>query len=935
MKNKHLKRFFLTGFCLILAAAGPVRGSIKTVRAAEEMNEMPASASVSISASDTFFDAKTKTLSVNFSAPSGTKANLIAAAFDSRDGSVKETVFKSVEGSGTVSFDFSQTALLFKVFAVNPDTLAPIAQNLVKTREYTTDDMDSESLEMELSLLSDKTAKALGAVVADYLKAQNALKALSVLTTEKTTVTRVRTVSLDEAMEGKEIVSSNTVILSSEPLSSNEVSGNEAENGEIIIISGNVASEEHKSIDWDGAVNDMDKEYDVELTRFDAIYNDENALADALSLLEAANAAYTHIKTSSAVLEKLSKTGKNLASGTGQTNGGTSRAQKLGSGYDPVSCYESMEEFAGQACMDAVEAIEALGCIDSVINGKYGDDELTAEDLNDYLSQIAADSRVKTGAGAANLTDHAILAEGTDLVLKVTPDGSMAVLEPGNGKNFEDARMDTDAAGNVFAYVNSGNAPKAGFLGEISGNDINVTAFDRYMITKAGDSLKAQVTELCRSDLSGTSLINEAVLYCNISGLGEQLSWTDVKDSFISGNSLSDEELSALLDNAYVPDLLGESFGREKASDYHESLGLTDIERSYTDADGHYWEEYYTRNEKSQYVGYHTKYRDGYKAMEEYYSTDRKAGLNGLIYQKYWNYNTHTLSMEVTYSSSVDIPLNAGAAGSADEEGTAEEPAGEIPKNDGARLFRKTRTYDEGYGYSVRVEQWRQDFFEEYCEKNNTNELDGEAERHGWFELLSRYYAHNGQLIHETMVMAGNGVNTDYFLRNRYYTERGERQREKWHYWDAQQMTFIYESGEDYQWYTSDELEYKPFDTIPEPLRSQIPGKLWYHVGSVAQKDEYNYEARVVCWNVERDEEGNPIPGTIVRSSQQNRPIYKEYGDDSLLPDGSMLSFDEANFDCVGWKIEELGKNEGGGYSVVYKTEFKPVIIHYRDLKQD
>lgn len=79
MKKNRIKKFLLMMACVLSVTTGLTALNSAT---AYVYADEPASAAAALTAGDNFFDAKTRTLTVNFSAPAGTSANLIAVNRD-------------------------------------------------------------------------------------------------------------------------------------------------------------------------------------------------------------------------------------------------------------------------------------------------------------------------------------------------------------------------------------------------------------------------------------------------------------------------------------------------------------------------------------------------------------------------------------------------------------------------------------------------------------------------------------------------------------------------------------------------------------------------------------------------------------------------------------------------------------------------------------
>lgn len=135
---------------------------------------------VLMSAPDPFIS--NNTLTINLDAPSGLKVVLMAASYKDGSREMVQSVFKTVQGPGPVTFDFDEFNSVYQVFALDPDTYLPLCDSLKLTCGEGTVFINQEE---RVPVLDDGVAKAVSTAVADYTRLNTAIAELGSLTTEK------------------------------------------------------------------------------------------------------------------------------------------------------------------------------------------------------------------------------------------------------------------------------------------------------------------------------------------------------------------------------------------------------------------------------------------------------------------------------------------------------------------------------------------------------------------------------------------------------------------------------------------------------------------------------------------------------------------------------------------------------------------------------
>ncbi len=765
------------------------------------------------------YDPAAKTLTVHLSLPEGMEAKLIAVS-QFLDGSLKETRVSQASASGDYRFTFGKASASFRVFAVDPGNLAPVADDRPMQREFTDQDIDVETKETDLSLNSEKTATALGGMASDYLASEKALGEVGKLLTET------------------------------------------------VVVSGNT------------------------VTRFEAVYDNKEALEEALTTVSAAEAKYGDLRIKASVLDDYAEDEED----------------------------ERLRALALQAGTDAMAGENALKEIRIYLENKYSISELDDSGIRDIMTRLERDRRIHIGGGNAALTASGLLLTGADLCVVTGDEKSFLILEPESGKLENAPEITSELQGAIYAYAKNGDEKSLAYLKGVSQN--GTPAFDHFALEASGSGLQAQVTTLTREEITREKLISLAGDYFGLNSLGEEHTFSQASESFISANALTEEDLD-VLEGGGLPYVVG-YFNNLVYTSYNESRGYRVVdEYNYSQTR----RTRYTLDQDRNYVGYYEMWENDRKTMESYYSEDRKNGYNGLIYQKYWDSSTGLLGSETRYSSSplISVGLTApGPEGASGQSAPGQEEAqglpavGEKPRIDGP-LFRTERDYwirdDFGNTYngqlkSEHVYQWRQDFYDRVIREKG-EDFEWEAENTAWFQLLYRFYYPDpaGQMSSEQMAMQSGTA-----MRNRDFTEKGELRQEKWHPFNEENMNFEFAHYAVYTWYVSYMLESPAMSRLPAEMKSEILGHPEVIFNS--QRGEGESETYIPgMWMVQRENDENhaPIPGTI--NTVQGTPQFWEY--DAKGFNGEF--YDPNSFDCIGWKHINFDD-----------VEYIPVITHYQ-----
>ena len=677
------------------------------------------------------------------------------------------------------------------------------------------------------------------------------------------------------------------------------------------------------------------------VTKFEAVYGSKEAYENALATVSEAEAGYNALETSAAVL------------------------------YELVGEYtdndEILQKLSLQTGMDVMTAKNALSEIRLILESKYASAETDALGFTELCSSVRDNTGIYAGGGSADLSAKNLLITGSSLAVIAGDEKISLIIEPFNGRMYRDAHLLDIPAAKVYAAGRYGETVRLADILSLDGSQRS--AYENYALEADADVLKATVTSLNRDDITGEELRAAAEAYFKTDSLGEHTDWEQARDAFVSEYRLSEEQLTALV-GGYIEGTKN-VFSDEIYKNYYESRGYNVYDRS----------QYISYNEETSrtrcimdssgdYVGLYEEWTNDRKTREAYYSENRRNGLNGLIYEKWWDSSTGYLASETTYSKGMPSLISGsgelsaggvgaeGAAGaedagvdeqtSEDEEAAAnaqasesedaaaedqaseieepaggddrpyiEEAAGEVPATDG-KLFRRERHYwirdDFGGNYSGQIQseivyQWRQDFYDEYVSKNPYDEQN--AEPVGWFEIAYRFYYPSGKISMERMAMQSGEA-----LRERDYTEGGELSQEKWYPFNNETYKFGFNHYAIFTWFTSVSLESPAYSRFSDEMKSSIKGHASVRFDSLNGIEDYYtpgmWNAR---WELQGEDTWVPIPGTIeiaYDTEQFWEPRNEDFEGNYLNP---------ADFDYEGW---EHSTGSGGSKS------YHAVTTHYQ-----
>jgi len=656
------------------------------------------------------------------------------------------------------------------------------------------------------------------------------------------------------------------------------------------------------------------------VTKFEAVFGSKEAYQNALATVSEAEAAYYALETSAAVL------------------------------YELVGEYkdndEVLQKLSLQAGMDVMTAKNALSEIRLILDSKYAAVETDALGFTELCSSVRDNTGIYAGGGSADLSAKNLLITGSSLAVIAGDEKISLIIEPFNGRMYKDAHLSDIPAAKVYA---AGKYEETVRLADILSFDGSQrSAYENYAIEADTGVLKTTVTSLTREDITAQELKAAAEAYFKTDSLGEHTDWEQARDAFVSEYRLSEEQLAALA-GGYIEGTKN-VFSDAVYKNYYESRGYNVYDRS----------QYISYNDETRrtrcimdssgdYVGLYEEWTNDRKTREAYYSENRRNGLNGLIYEKWWDSSTGYLASETTYSKGMPSLISGsgelsaggvgaeGAAGaedvvvdeqtSEDEEAAAnaqasesedaaaedqaseieepaggddrpyiEEAAGEVPATDG-KLFRRERHYwirdDFGGNYSGQIQsevvyQWRQDFYDECLKKDPE---DPNAENAGWFEIAYRFYYPSGEISQEKMAMKSGEA-----LRERNYTEGKELSMEKWYPFSNETHKFRSDYYALFTWFTTDDLQSPALSGFTGEMASDIPGHPHVRFDSVEGIDEYYTPG---MWNAKWKKEGDkwvPIHGSMdiyMNTKQFWEPVDEDFEGNYLNP---------ADFDYEGWE---------------------------------
>nr|MCR5591724.1 hypothetical protein [Lachnospiraceae bacterium] len=368
------------------------------------------------------------TLSVELTRTGEYETGLIAES--TAGGQTAERVFATKSGSGTVTFGFDEPHDEFRVIAVDKNTLAPICDDLkISAQPDPADRRKNNAKSVEIPAAGENgTAAVIKAITEDLIVAGDTVDALEALTTETVSVQYEKSVTTVEN-EGTKDEEVNTV--------------------------------------WNTVTEDM--------TRFDAISYDDDAVTEAAARLGNMSTAYDSLKTASAVLYDLA-------------------------GDDP-EVNKEIRFFALQAGEVAKAAEDAAFEIEMCFKVKKGSAEAGPDNLVTALGKIraaAANIRICGGAGVLNDGCFGVYPKGADLALVADTTSSAVILCPDNGKVTQgtvsraDGEIDASSVNTDHVVIVSGE-----YTGVIETPSADSGSFyDAYDLGGVGTSglLQAEVT---------------------------------------------------------------------------------------------------------------------------------------------------------------------------------------------------------------------------------------------------------------------------------------------------------------------------------------------------------------------------------------------------------------------------------------------------------
>ncbi|MCR5178366.1 MAG: hypothetical protein K6C95_05225 [Lachnospiraceae bacterium] len=627
------------------------------------------------------------------------------------------------------------------------------------------------------------------------------------------------------------------------------------------------------------------------VTKFEALYGDEDVYDDVIDTLDAADAANQRMMETAALL--------NVVAGT--VNGETG---------------EKLKKLAKQAGKDSESSLEALTEARIEVNTAYLSENHSGNAMLATLNSALDNRGILFGGGSGSLMPYGVFVDGADLAAVVGESRSAFVIDPDNGK-FDNAGADTfpeDIDGTLLFCTGCGSGDAhLGIPGAFP--DIATGVFSGYHITAAAGGMNTEISEVsCSFEDAATNeqLTGYAETYFGVEDLGTEKTWKQTVVDFVATNVLTDAEKSMIAGED--PAEITEAYKSVISAEYNAARGYTEVT---TGVDHNGRSYHYTLDQNGEYVGAYEEYRDGRKMIEKYYSTDRSAGCNGLLYEKTWmTREPWYLAHETTYSNGgANIPdetvFNEPCGTDAfSENGISEDIYGFHPKDINSCIRTEKSYYAEdengdpcqpGMLQSLYVYQWRQDRYDAII-KDKGPECEFEAETNGWFQLLFRYFTANGKLQTEDMVIMSGTI-----LRKREYCHTDYSiSSEQWYEYMGDEYTGYFAMAKrvkELRWY--DYPETGVLASWPEAFKTQMKG----HISSMWDNGYYEvYEAGM--WNLKTDDDGNKIPGTV--------DYFVEYDRTKPWYSGDRPEFyDPGDFDCIGWEKSYSGSDPNGSVEYI------------------
>lgn len=877
---------YWTAFAVLLCILSC--GRIAPAMASQEA----ASAAAGLSAGEDFYDAGKKSLSVNFSAPAGVESVLIAAAYD-KDGRMLEKVVKNDEKTGTVSFTFSDPGRFFRVFAINRESLAPLARSLSLTRDVTSDDITTEEFTLDMPGFQDKTAQALAAVIACGINAQKKTEALRTLVTDTQTVSYNATKWI--VVTGYDTVS----------VSFDGIGGGVSFN----TISYNVVDEEyarnHPEEDCREVIDEERVLYKG-VSKFESVHNDDGAYADATVLIKEAWDAYDLYLTAAAVLDRLAEAEKAGSYYPPETQ--ERRAEKLSGAYEVTDGAEALKDLARHAGCDAAAGKESLDRIRSYLDQAYALGYTDMDEVRSLLTPDSSKNMIRTAGGAGLLENTGFLLKDALLALDISNGRTLVIFAPDNKDIDENQDPSTDMLTGTLMYYGKNMLSCIGKLCTDPGD-----AFDRYEFEKNGDNTSATVTELC-TDEDEPKLLRDAAMTLFSSDFSTGGTLSENMADFSAGVSPSYDMLQGLIeDGAYIGDI-HDTYESRINGRIAESRGYRVVENISVGSSTRY-----SVNDEGERVGLYAEFSGDTMVCECMYSEDKTEGYNGVLYSRKWSkasgQEKKRLTEEIFYAQS---PVGEPPSGAENAGAGTEEAAGGISiKN----CVKKVITYytEDGAGQTLnevagqcikdvtisRFEPDRYDYFVNELEIDPFDKYNGAYERQCWFELMKKEYyystAPDGKLCREMKVVdtvEGPGLSITE------WTEDELKRGNSVYGWDSDEG--LYGFGD---FMISDVLYVETYYTeyisgYPSSFNAQIRGHLNYR-----RNYDYSweiYEAGSWCSTWSEVVDDKTITHTIQLPEDKDKVIWHH---------GYVYSEDNV----YGWR-HASGNGGGGNYTYIPVT---------------
>ncbi|MCR5267120.1 MAG: hypothetical protein K6E16_01200 [Lachnospiraceae bacterium] len=837
---------------------------------------------VTLSAPDKFFG-RDKCLTVTVTGNADDKTIGLIAEATTGSGAV-ERRFATKSGSGDVKFDAFGTGSLytFRVIAVDKNTLAPVCNARSLTRTAGEDDFEKSESDVSIPVMTDGTSTALKAVTKDLILAKRSLASLEALCTDTVSVEYTEDVLTEET---------------------------DADGVTIVVSTQQTKTEE--------------------MTRYDAIAYNNDALTEATNRLNAMKSAYEKLRAWAVVLYQLA--GEN----------------------------EQLKAYALQAGDIAKEAVDATPVIENDFALKQKDKDMEPTGFTTETTKIRDAHEIIRVSGGALLLDGGFCTypKGADLALVSDEDSSAIILSPDNGKVTEGTATRADFSESMSKIIITSGENAAEFATLAGAEDPCFRYYDGLAVSDNKLTANLTTVEYLDEEADRETAVSMLTAYVKdkkaIASNGTYETYAEIEEAFLAAADDSDETLSAL--SGGDPEGAAAAFTKDLAGAYNDRRGLTE---RWSCGDPKYLKsEYYgrhcTTDRDGNIIGKYEAFGYGVKDMELYFASpvpDKNGDLipdsrKGCVYEKIWRntdypdpddfeaaahqegYDPTTIRTHLyevyEYGGSVSSlgggfsGFNSGSYAMIEEINEYDDPEGEPS----VQVCHFKRYYENNENGQVEIESvavYNPALWEYYKSQGR----DWDKVRSKCYDILKqRNYARNGDLkLDITYVGSVPGYASNDMVYVKEYDLTGDTPMLAYEYYEPALDMSGYGMLMGYAYFTFNPPSYrsaykayytpKTFDEnertrrVPEEKRKLFYGKVRYYNSKDGSITGYNH---LVSWADPREEEPIRFNGADIQS----------FPTDGFLEAGE----NQKNVGILHWVIRDDDYEITSSHELVYRID--------------